>query len=167
MFKKKFRKSSTSNAPALLKLCGSCNLQSHSNWVLFNQNTHAVWFIEHYAKQLERKRIYALTAIDAAFWFVQLTEGSFKKSDLVVYEAESYVSSTHTVLISQSKLGQHRLEDLPSHQIIIAYTSAVVGSIEEGMSELRRTYLKKLPSGITSIDLTQKSNTVLILINNL
>lgn len=167
MFKKKLRKSNTKDLPPLVKLCDTCHLQSHSNWVLFNQTTHAVWFIEHYAKQLEKKKIYALSALDTSFWFVQQKEGSFKKHDLVVYEAESYVSRTHTVLVSQRKLNQHRLEDLPSHQIIIAYTCAVVGSIEEGMAQLRSAYLKNLPTGITSIDLTQKSNTLLILINNL
>ena len=47
---------------------------------------------------------------------------------------------------------------MPQHHIIIAYTSQIVKSLNEGVSGINMRYIDNLPSTITTIKSSKKNN---------
>lgn len=142
------------------------NLPSYTNLVYVNQAEHAKLFIEGYAQQNGLKNIYHLNPADQYFNFDASTPSVYKKSDLVIYEPECYIIGKHAALMSNKVCNHEYLKKLPKHQIIITYTSNMVHKLSEGMETLRRRYSKKIPSGITSLNLHDRAHVLLVLINN-
>ena len=54
-------------------------------------------------------------------------------------------------MLSSNQLGPNNIKNLPNEHIVIAYTSQIVKSLNEGMSGLNKRYIDNLPSTITTI----------------
>ena len=166
MFKKKPSTQNNHTGWSRLKLTEDCLLHNHPNFILFNSKAHALLFVSQYVQQQQYKRVLGASELLPELQPVPLKEaGTFKRSDVVVYEPESYILNKHTVLISSLRIAHYHHDDLPAHQIIIARTGSMFANISDAMSHLRGSYRKTLPSGITSLDLTLKPKILLLLIN--
>ena len=73
------------------------------------------------------------------------------KCDAILSSCEYLIAQQGKVMLSSKQIGPNNIKNLPQTHIIIAYTSQIVKSLNEGMSGLNRRYIDNLPSTITTI----------------
>ena len=74
----------------------------------------------------------------------------------LVIECEYLLSNTGRMLISSNQIKNNKLESLPDTLIVIARSNQFVGDVSDGMTKLKRKYLKKFPTNITTINVRNK-----------
>ena len=78
--------------------------------------------------------------------------------DAILSSCEYLIAHQGKVMLSSKQLGANNIKNLPQHHIIIAYTSQIVKSLNEGMSGINMRYIDNLPSTITTIKSSKKNN---------
>ena len=71
--------------------------------------------------------------------------------DGIISSCEFLIAQHGKIMLSSKQLGSNNIKNLPKEHIIIAYTSQIVKSLNEGMSGLNKRYIDNLPSTITTI----------------
>ncbi|QDO93836.1 lactate utilization protein B/C [Formosa sediminum] len=64
---------------------------------------------------------------------------------------ESLIADDGSLLICSNQIAEKKLADLPSNFIVFSTTSQIVGSISEGLRNIKSKNTQKIPSNITTI----------------
>ena len=78
--------------------------------------------------------------------------------DGIISSCEFLIAHHGKIMLSSNQLGPNNIKNLPNEHIVIAYTSQIVKSLNEGMSGLNKRYIDNLPSTITTIKSHNKNS---------
>ena len=82
---------------------------------------------------------------------MEFKEKNYTECDAVLSSCEYLIAQQGKIMLSSNQLGSNNIKNLPKEHIIIAYTSQIVKSLNEGMSGINTRYIDNLPSTITTI----------------
>ena len=82
---------------------------------------------------------------------IDYNSDTYTECDAILSSCEYLIAQQAKVMLSSNQLGSNNIKNLPKEHIIIAYTSQIVKSLNEGMSGINVRHIDNLPSTITTI----------------
>ena len=82
---------------------------------------------------------------------INYNDKHYMQCDGIISSCEFLIAQHGKIMLSSKQLGSNNIKNLPKEHIVIAYTSQIVKSLNEGMSGLNKRYIDNLPSTITTI----------------
>lgn len=70
---------------------------------------------------------------------------------------ENLIADEGSILFSSNQIKQRKPNELPSNIIIIAATSQIIGTKSDGLSVIKKKYVKDYPTNITTIKYFEKA----------
>lgn len=70
---------------------------------------------------------------------------------------ESLISDEGSILFSSNQIKQHKPNELPANIIIVATTSQIIETKSDGLSVIKKKYIKDYPTNITTIKYFKKA----------
>lgn len=87
----------------------------------------------------------------------KLTYGLSKEPQFLLSTCENLVAEEGSILFSSNQIKQKKPNELPSNIIILARTSQIIEGKSDGLSAIRRKYLREYPTNITTIKYFEKA----------
>jgi len=78
------------------------------------------------------------------------------ESDIFFTTCEFLIAQNGSILFCAHQIKGKRLSDLPENFVVFATTSQLVNSLDEGLTEIKKRYLKDIPDNITAVNNFQK-----------
>ncbi|WP_264563689.1 LUD domain-containing protein [Flavobacterium sp. N3904] len=82
---------------------------------------------------------------------------STKEPKFLLSSCENLVAEEGSILFSSNQIKQKKPNDLPTNIIILANTSQIVEGKSDGLSAIRKKYLREYPTNITTIKYFEKA----------
>ena len=79
-----------------------------------------------------------------------------KIPSFLLANCENLIADEGSVLFSSKQIKQHKPNELPTNIIIIANTSQIIGTKSDGLSVIKKKYIKDYPTNITTIKYFEK-----------
>lgn len=79
-----------------------------------------------------------------------LTFTNNTSTSFCILDCEFLVANDGAILLSSNQIGEKKLNELPENMVIYAYTSQLIGTIDEGMRRIKARK-QTIPSNITTI----------------
>ena len=89
---------------------------------------------------------------------INYNDSSYLSCNAIISSCEYLIANQGKIMLSSQQLGANNIKNLPQEHIIIAYTSQIVKSLNEGMSGINMRYIDNLPSTITTIKSNHDKN---------
>jgi hypothetical protein len=87
----------------------------------------------------------------------KLTYGPSQNPQFLLSTCENLVAEEGSILFSSNQIKQKKPNELPSNIIILANTSQIILGKSDGLSAIRRKYLREYPTNITTIKYFEKA----------
>jgi hypothetical protein len=86
----------------------------------------------------------------------KITHHKTKSPSFLLANCENLIAEEGSILFSSKQIKQHKPNELPANIIIIATTSQIIGSKSDGLSVIKKKYIKDYPTNITTIKYFEK-----------
>ena len=90
---------------------------------------------------------------------INYSDTSYLSCNAILSSCEYLIANQGKIMLSSQQIGANNIKKLPKEHIIIAYTSQIVKSLNEGMSGINLRYIDHLSSTITTIKSNHNKNT--------
>jgi hypothetical protein len=87
----------------------------------------------------------------------KIVYGLSKEPKFLLSSCENLVAEEGSILFSSNQIKQKKPNDLPTNIIILANTSQIVEGKSDGLSAIRKKYLREYPTNITTIKYFEKA----------
>lgn len=87
----------------------------------------------------------------------KLNYTSIKEPKFLLASCESLIADEGSILFSSNQIKQRKPHELPANIVIVGTTSQITSNKSEGMSHLKRQYVKDYPTNITTIKYFEKA----------
>ncbi len=87
----------------------------------------------------------------------KLTYGQTKQPKFLLASCENLIAEEGSVLFSSGQIKQKKPNELPVNMIILANTSQIIEGKSDGLSAIRKKYLKEYPTNITTMKYFEKA----------
>ncbi len=79
-----------------------------------------------------------------------------KKPSFLLANCENLIADEGSILFSSKQIKQNKPNELPSNIIIVATTSQIIGTKSDGLSVIKKKYIKDYPTNITAMKYFEK-----------
>ena len=79
-----------------------------------------------------------------------------KNPAFLLANCENLIADEGSILFSSKQIKQNKPNELPSNIIIVATTSQIIGTKSDGLSVIKKKYIKDYPTNITTIKYFEK-----------
>jgi hypothetical protein len=79
-----------------------------------------------------------------------------KNPSFLLANCENLIADEGSVLFSSKQIKQHKPNELPGNIIVLATTSQIIGTKSDGLSVIKKKYVKDYPTNITTIKYFEK-----------
>ncbi|NDP25999.1 MAG: lactate utilization protein B/C [Flavobacterium sp.] len=86
----------------------------------------------------------------------KITHQKTKNPAFLLANCENLIADEGSILFSSKQIKQNKPNELPANIIIIATTSQIIGSKSDGLSVIKKKYIKDYPTNITTIKYFEK-----------
>jgi hypothetical protein len=86
----------------------------------------------------------------------KITHQKTKTPSFLLANCENLIADEGSILFSSKQIKQHKPNELPANIIIIATTSQIIASKSDGLSVIKKKYIKDYPTNITTIKYFEK-----------
>ena len=86
----------------------------------------------------------------------KITHQKTKNASFLLAYCENLIADEGSILFSSKQIKQNKPNELPANIIIIATTSQIIGSKSDGLSVIKKKYIKDYPTNITTIKYFEK-----------
>lgn len=86
----------------------------------------------------------------------KITHHKTKSPSFLLANCENLIAEEGSVLFSSNQIKQHKPNELPANIIILATTSQIIGTKSDGLSVIKKKYIKDYPTNITTIKYFEK-----------
>jgi hypothetical protein len=86
----------------------------------------------------------------------KITHHKTKNPLFLLANCENLIADEGSVLFSSKQIKQHKPNELPTNIIILATTSQIIGTKSDGLSVIKKKYIKDYPTNITTIKYFEK-----------
>ncbi|ESU18469.1 hypothetical protein FCR2A7T_27560 [Flavobacterium cauense R2A-7] len=80
-----------------------------------------------------------------------------KNPIFLLASCENLIADEGSILFSSNQIRQFKPNDLPSHIVILATTSQIIGNKSDGLREIKKRYDKEYPTNITTFKYFEKA----------
>ena len=129
-------------------------IKNNGNFFYCDKKIDLVTTIQALTSKLEIESIYCIEPIIKELLnkaSINYNDKYHTQCDGIVSSCEFLIAQHGKIMLSSKQLGSNNIKNLPKEHIVIAYTSQIVKSLNEGMSGLNKRYIDNLPSTITTI----------------
>ncbi|MBX9807156.1 MAG: lactate utilization protein B/C [Flavobacteriaceae bacterium] len=86
----------------------------------------------------------------------KITHQKTKTPFFLLANCENLIADEGSILFSSKQIKQHKPNELPANIIVIATTSQIIGTKSDGLSVIKKKYIKDYPTNITTIKYFEK-----------
>jgi hypothetical protein len=86
----------------------------------------------------------------------KITHNEPKKPSFLLANCENLIADEGSILFSSKQIKQNKPNELPSNIIIVATTSQIIGTKSDGLSVIKKKYIKDYPTNITAMKYFEK-----------
>jgi len=86
----------------------------------------------------------------------KITHHKPKHPSFLLANCENLIAEEGSVLFSSKQIKQHKPNELPTNIIVLATTSQIIGTKSDGLSVIKKKYIKDYPTNITTIKYFEK-----------
>ena len=79
-----------------------------------------------------------------------------KHPSFLLANCENLIADEGSILFSSKQIKQHKPNELPGNIIVLASTSQIIGTKSDGLSVIKKKYIKDYPTNITTIKYFEK-----------
>ena len=79
-----------------------------------------------------------------------------KNPSFLLANCENLIADEGSILFSSKQIKQHKPNELPGNIIVLATTSQIIGTKSDGLSVIKKKYIKDYPTNITTIKYFEK-----------
>jgi len=87
----------------------------------------------------------------------KLTYGQSSDPKFLLSSCENLIAEEGSILFSSIQIKQKKPNELPSNMIVLANTSQIIEGKSDGLSAIRKKYLREYPTNITTIKYFEKA----------
>lgn len=87
----------------------------------------------------------------------KITHHKTKTPSFLLANCENLIAEEGSILFSSKQIKQHKPNELPVNIVIIAKTSQIIESKSDGLSVIKKKYVKDYPTNITTIKYFKKA----------
>ncbi|HWS60012.1 MAG TPA: hypothetical protein VN182_03695 [Flavobacterium sp.] len=87
----------------------------------------------------------------------KITHHKTKAPSFLLANCENLIAEEGSILFSSKQIKQHKPNELPVNIVIIATTSQIIESKSDGLSVIKKKYVKDYPTNITTIKYFKKA----------
>jgi hypothetical protein len=87
----------------------------------------------------------------------KITYQKTKNPSFLLANCENLIADEGSILFSSKQIKQHKPNELPTDIVIIAKTSQIIETKSDGLSVIRKKYIKDYPTNITTIKYFKKA----------
>lgn len=81
---------------------------------------------------------------------------NIKNPSFIVAQCENLIADEGSILFSSNQIKQHKPYELPANIIVFAKTSQIIESKSDGLSVIKKKYVRDYPTNITTIKYFKK-----------
>lgn len=129
-------------------------IKNDGNFFYCDKKTNLIKTAQALTSKLKIESIYCIEPIIQELLTkasINYNDKHYMQCDGIISSCEFLIAQHGKIMLSSKQLGSNNIKNLPKEHIIIAYTSQIVKSLNEGMSGLNKRYIDNLPSTITTI----------------
>ncbi len=86
----------------------------------------------------------------------KITHQKTKHPSFLLANCENLIADEGSILFSSKQIKQNKPNELPSNIIVVATTSQIIGTKSDGLSVIKKKYIKDYPTNITTIKYFEK-----------
>jgi hypothetical protein len=86
----------------------------------------------------------------------KITHHKTKNPSFLLANCENLIADEGSILFSSKQIKQHKPNELPANIIVFATTSQIIGTKSDGLSVIKKKYIKDYPTNITTIKYFEK-----------
>ena len=129
-------------------------IKNDGNFFYCDKKTNLIKTAQALTNKLKIESIYCIEPIIQELLTkasINYNDKHYTQCDGIISSCEFLIAQHGKIMLSSKQLGSNNIKNLPKEHIVIAYTSQIVKSLNEGMSGLNKRYIDNLPSTITTI----------------
>ena len=137
-------------------------IQNNGNFFYCEKKAELIQTIQALKQQLNIELVYCTEPILQDLLktlSINYSPDKYSECNAVLSSCEYLIAQQGKVMLSSNQIGANNIKNLPREHIIIAYTSQIVKSLNEGMSGINLRHIDNLPSTITTIKSDQNHDT--------
>ncbi|MCI4442016.1 MAG: hypothetical protein JHC39_00780 [Lentimicrobium sp.] len=86
----------------------------------------------------------------------KITHHKPKHPSFLLANCENLIAEEGSILFSSKQIKQHKPNELPANIIVLATTSQIIGTKSDGLSVIKKKYIRDYPTNITTIKYFEK-----------
>ena len=86
----------------------------------------------------------------------KITHQKPKQPSFLLANCENLIAEEGSILFSSKQIKQHKPNELPANIIVLATTSQIIGTKSDGLSVIKKKYIRDYPTNITTIKYFEK-----------
>jgi len=87
----------------------------------------------------------------------KITHHKTKTPSFLLANCENLIADEGSILFSSKQIKQHKPNELPTNIVVIATTSQIIETKSDGLSVIKKKYIKDYPTNITTIKYFKKA----------
>lgn len=87
----------------------------------------------------------------------KISHHKISNPSFLLANCENLIASEGSILFSSKQIKQHKPNELPTNIVIIATTSQIIETKSDGLSVIKKKYIKDYPTNITTIKYFKKA----------